>query len=119
VRFAAVVILSAVAIGAITSQYRNQPSVTWVLLLALTAILVGFAAEARGWLAAMAATIVGMPMWFAVERRQSPPWEFSDAGGLWTWVLFLFGNALPVALASAALGALGGWLTRTWRKARA
>jgi ABC-type amino acid transport substrate-binding protein len=118
-RPAAVVILGAVAIGALTSQYRNQPSAAWVLLLAVTAILVGFAADTRGWLAAMAAAIVGMSVWFVVELRPAPPWEFSDAGGFWTWVVFLVGNVLPVAFGSAALGALGGWLTRTWRKARA
>jgi hypothetical protein len=85
----------------------------------LTANLVRFAADTRGWRSAISAAIVGMFLWFVVELRPSPPWEFSDAGGFWTWVMFLVGNVLPVALASAALGALGGWLARTWRNARA
>ncbi len=111
-RFAVVAILGAIVIGVLISQNWHRPSPTWLGLLGLTAVAVGFAAGWRGWLAAFTACTIGMASWLVIELRPSPPWSPSDVWGPMTWLSFLLGNVLPVALGAAALGGLGGWLVR-------
>jgi hypothetical protein len=89
-------------------------AVPWPIQLgfkAFVAFVVGFVAMRRGWLAALAAFVIGHALWVAVELRPGPPWSGSDVWDWTQWWIFLI-TLLPTALGAAVLGAFGAWVGR-------
>ena len=111
-RFLLAVLVGGMLIGA---MYWNElDAVTWPLqlgFLSLVALAVGFVVGRRGWLAALAAFVVGHALWVAVELRPSLPWAASDVWAWEQWGIFLV-TLVPTAAGAMILGALGAWLSR-------
>ena len=109
-RFLLAVLGGGVLIGA---RYWNElDAVPWPIQLgfvALVALAVGFVVRQRGWLAALAAFVIGHALWVAVELRPSLPWAASDVWGWEQWSIFLV-TLMPTAAGAMALGALGAWI---------
>jgi hypothetical protein len=101
--------------GLIALTYWNEvDAVPWPIRLgfmASIAFAVGFGVGRRGWLAALAAFIVGHVLWVAIELRPSAPWAASDVWGWTQWGIFLW-TLLPTALGAAVIGGLGSWVRR-------
>jgi hypothetical protein len=111
-RFLVPVVVGGVLIGL---RYWNElNAVPWPIQLgfvAFVALAVGFVVGRRGWLAALAAFVIGHGLWVAVELRPSLPWSASDVWGWDQWGIFIV-TLLPTALGAAVLGGLGGWIAR-------
>lgn len=105
--------LLAVAVGGVLIglvHWNEFDGLPWPLQLgfmAFAALAVGYVAGRRGWLAALAAFVVGNTLWVAVELRPSLPWAASDVWGWEQWSMFLV-TLLPTAFGAAVLGWLGG-----------
>lgn len=101
--------------GLIALTHWNEldavPSPIRLAFVAFIAFAVGFGVGRRGWLAALAAFIVGHALWVAIELRPSAPWAPSDVWDWTQWGIFL-GTLLPTALGAAVIGGLGGWVRR-------
>lgn len=101
--------------GLIGLRYWNEiDAVPWPLhlgFMALVTFAAGFLTGRRGWLAALAAFVIGHALWVLVELRPSAPWAASDVWGWDQWGIFLF-YLLPTAIGAALLGALGSWTRR-------
>ena len=102
-------------------RYWNElDGVPWPLQLsvvALVAFAVEFIAGRRGWLAALAAFVIGHAGWVVIELRPSLPWAASDVWGLDQWAVFMV-TLVPTAFGAALLGLLGEWTAhriRLWR----
>jgi hypothetical protein len=112
VRFLLSVVVGGVMIALV--YWNELDAVPWPIQLGLKAFVafaVGFVVLRRGWLAALAAFVIGHALWVAVELRPSMPWAGSDVWDWTQWEIFLI-TLLPTALGAAVLGALGAWVRR-------
>jgi hypothetical protein len=83
----------------------------YLATLSLIAFLVGFIVVRRGWLAALAAYVLGVALYVGLYLRPSPPWAPSDVWGLETWISFVL-TMLPTTIGSAIVGGIGSWVGR-------
>ena len=109
-------LLSVAIGGALISvvQWNEIDAIPWPVkigFMVLVAFAVGFVVARRGWLAALAAFVVGQALWVAIELRPSMPWAASDVWGWDQWAIFVL-TLLPTALGAAVLGGLGAWVRR-------
>ena len=104
-RFLVPVVVGGVFIGL---RYWNElDAVPWPIQLGFVvfvALAGGFVVGRRGWLAALAAFVIGHALWVAVELRSSSPWSASDVWHWTQWGIFLT-TLLPTAIGAAVLGA--------------
>ena len=113
-RFLLVTAAGGVVFGLLDSALRNNDGLRSVHplillgLLALVAFATGLAARPRGWLAALAAFVLGTALWVGIELRPSPPWMASDVWGWDQWGMFGL-TMMPTTLGVAAFGAVGAW----------
>jgi len=116
-RFLLVTAAGGVVVGLLDSGLRNNDRLRGVHplillgLLALAACATGFAARRRGWLAALAAFVLGTALWVGIELRPSWPWMATDVWGWEQWGLFGL-TMMPTALGATAFGAAGAWAAR-------
>ena len=83
----------------------------YLATLSLVAFLVGFVVVRRGWLAALAAYVLGVALYVGFYLRPSPPWAPSDNWDLLTWTSFVL-TILPLTIGSAIVGSIGSWVRR-------
>jgi hypothetical protein len=111
-RFLISVVIGGCLIGL---RYWNEiDSVHWLAQLsfiALVAFAVGFFAGRLGWLAALAASVIGHALWVGIELRPSLPWAATDVWDWAQWQIFLV-TLLPTAFGAAVLGGIGEWAAR-------
>ena len=98
---------------AFTLMARTADSLRLLILVAI-ALLIGVAANHRGWLAAGAAYVLGIALWTVVYLRPSPPWAPSDNWTIGTWIFFVLQSVVFGAVLYALLGLIGSWIP-IWR----
>jgi hypothetical protein len=85
--------------------------ILYLATLSLIAFLVGFVVMRRGWLAALAAYVLGVALYVGLYLRPSPPWAPSDVWGLETWISFIL-TLVPIGIGSAIVAGVGSWVAR-------